>query len=65
LIEGKKGKIIVAAAGGQGYIFGKGNQQTAAEVIKKIRRENTMVVAAKNKLLSLKGKPLLADTSDG
>ncbi len=56
--------IIVTVIGGQGHVFGRGNQQISPAVIKAVGLENIEIVAAKSKISALEGRPLLLDTND-
>lgn len=63
-IRGHETRLIVSVIGGQGFIFGRGNQQISPDVIREIRRENIIIVATPDKLASLGGYPLRVDTGE-
>jgi predicted polyphosphate/ATP-dependent NAD kinase len=64
MVRGRPVQIIVSVIGGQGYIFGRGNQQIGPRVIRAAGRDNIIVVATQRKLLSLADGRLLVDTGD-
>lgn len=64
MVRGRSCRIVVSVIGGQGYILGRGNQQIGPGIVRAAGRDNIVIVATQQKLLSLDGRPLLVDTGD-
>jgi len=64
LLAGGQANIIVSPIGGQGHIFGRGNQQISSRVIRKVGKSGIIVVCTPDKLHSLEGNPLRVDSGD-
>lgn len=64
LTEGVESRLVITVIGGQGHIIGRGNQQLSPELLKRLGKENVIVVATKTKLRELDGRPLIVDSGD-
>jgi predicted polyphosphate/ATP-dependent NAD kinase len=67
ILDGAKGRalrIVVGVIGGQGYVFGRGNQEISPAVIRLAGRDGITILASQQKLLALEDKRLLVDTGD-
>jgi len=57
-----KAKLVISPIGGQGFIFGRGNQQFTPRIIESVGKESVIVVATKDKMREL--SQLRVDTGD-
>ena len=64
LCDGHQCEMVLTLIGGQGHVFGRGNQQLSPQLIRSIGLDNVHILATKTKLKALNNQPLLVDTGD-
>ena len=64
LVSQSPARLVITAIGGQGHVFGRGNQQLSPAVLRAIGRDNFWIAATKQKLQQLDGRPLRSDSGD-
>ena len=64
LIHDHPSRLVITLIGGQGHIFGRGNQQLSPDVIRAVGRANIHLLATKSKIQQLAGRPLVSDSGD-
>jgi predicted polyphosphate/ATP-dependent NAD kinase len=64
LLKTRDAGIVVTPVGGQGFLFGRGNQQLSARVLQQVDRERIVVLSTEAKIARLGGAPLRVDTGD-
>lgn len=56
--------VVAGVVGGQGFLFGRGNQPLSARVLARVGRDAILVVAGLEKLTALEPPRLLVDTGE-
>ena len=64
LVSRDSTKIVISPIGGQGFLFGRGNQQISPDVIRRVGVENITVVGSRSKIEALHPRRLLTDSGD-
>lgn len=57
-------RLIITLIGGQGHVFGRGNQQISPQVINRLGMQSIDIISTAEKIQSLNGRPLRVDTGD-
>lgn len=55
---------IVSIMGGQGHVFGRGNQQFSPRILRKLGKPAFVLISMKSKIIGLEGRPLIIDSGD-
>jgi predicted polyphosphate/ATP-dependent NAD kinase len=61
-VSGRRAEIIVSPIGGQGFIFGRGNQQISARVLRIVGKQSVTVISTREKIEGM--SVLRVDTGD-
>ncbi|MAY12147.1 MAG: ATP-NAD kinase [Alcanivorax sp.] len=64
IIGDAQARALLTVIGGQGHLFGRGNQQFSPAVIRRLGKANIEILASRTKLGTLEGRPLVVDTGD-
>lgn len=64
IIGDERAILVVTPMGGQGYLFGRGNQQLSPNVLRKIDKKDIIIIATNGKLDSISSGHLIAYTMD-
>src|SRR5438128_10585381 len=64
LVSRNSARIVISPIGGQGFLFGRGNQQISPDVICSVGVENITVVGSRSKIEALHPRRLLTDSGD-
>jgi predicted polyphosphate/ATP-dependent NAD kinase len=63
-VNGLPVRIVVGVTGGQGFVFGRGNQPIGPEIVRRAGRDGIAILAGRSKLALLPDPWLLVDTGD-